>query len=99
MSGEKIWRPVDATGGALDLVLSRVRASVPDAEVSRFVGTHPADDDNVYWVRRGSLEVQIDTREAGSPPFVIESDRSGSVFTTSDAEVAMQHVLAELRER
>lgn len=97
MSGEKIWRPVDATGGALDLVLSRIRAAVPDAEVSRFVGTYPADDDNVYWVRRESLEVQIDTYEAGAPPFMIESCRPGSLLTTSDPEVAVRDVLAELR--
>ena len=48
-------------------------------EVSRFVGTYPADDDNVYWVRRGSLEVQIDTGEAGAQPFTIEGDRPGSL--------------------
>ena len=65
--------------------------------MSRFVGTYPADDDNVYWVRRGPIEVQIDTHEAGAPPFMIESHRPGSLLTTSDPEVAVCHVLAELR--
>jgi hypothetical protein len=96
VSGEKIWRPVDATGGALDHVLSRVRTAVPDAEVYRLVGSYPADDDNVYWVRRESLEVQIDTYEAGAPPFLIESHRPGSRLATSDPEVAVRHVVAEL---
>lgn len=99
MSGERIWRSTDSTGGALDHLLTLVRAAVPDVEIYRLVGTHPADDDNVYWLRRGFAEVQIDTDEAGAPPFLIESDRFESRLATSDPELAARHAIAEMLRR
>jgi hypothetical protein len=98
MRGERLWRPEDATGGALDRVLDRVRAAVPDVEVYRLVGSYPVDDDNVYWIRRGTFEVQIDTLEPGAPPFLIESDRPGSRLKTSDPESAARLAVAELTQ-
>jgi len=67
--------------------------------VSRLVGTFPADDDNVYWVRRGSFEVQIDTEPGGEAPFVVESDRPGSRLDTSDPERVWRYAADELTNR
>jgi hypothetical protein len=71
----------------LDDVLDDVRALVPDLHVERLVGTWAADDDNVYWLGHGGVEVQIDTCEGGQPPFVVESTR-GRFETTSKAAAA-----------
>jgi len=98
VSGVRVWSAEDATGGSLDRVLSRVRAVCPDVEVYRLVASHPADDDNVFWIRRGIFEVQIDTSRSGTPPFLIESDRPGSRLQTSDAESAARLVVEELTQ-
>jgi len=68
------WSLHDRTGGDLDLLLERIREAYTDVRVERLTGTHPADDDNVYWINRGPIEVQIDTAPDGAPPFVVESD-------------------------
>ena len=61
MTGSKPWWPDDRTGGPFDDIMRSVRARFPDATVSRMIGAHPADDDNVFWVPRTGVEVQIDT--------------------------------------
>jgi hypothetical protein len=96
MSGSRPWSLQDRTGGDLDFLLERICAVYPDVRVERLTGTHSADDDNVYWLRRGAVEVQIDTAPDGSPPFVIESDFPGSRVHTSDTEHAWRHAADEL---
>jgi hypothetical protein len=56
------------------------------------VGTYPADDDNVFWVERAGVEVQIDTAPGGAPPFVVESDAPGTRLHTPDARAASEHI-------
>ena len=73
-----------------------VRARFPSVLVTRLQGTHPADDDNVYWVRVGSTEVQLDTGDRGAPPFVVEGEETGSRLDTADAAAASQHLRALL---
>jgi hypothetical protein len=79
---------------ALDDILASVRSWFPSAIVTRLIGTHPADDDNVFWVRVGSREVQIDTQEGGPPPFVMEGDEERSRLETSDHVTARNHIRA-----
>jgi hypothetical protein len=71
----KPWLPADRTGGPLDDVLDRVRHNNPDLVVQRLLTTHPADDDNVYFLGddHEPSQVQVDTAEHGEPPFVLES--------------------------
>ena len=71
----------------MDGVFDDIRAVLPDLVVERLVGTWPADDDNVFWLCRGGMEVQIDTHEAGQPPFVVESVH-GRFETSSRAAAA-----------
>jgi hypothetical protein len=49
---------------------------MPDLVVERLEVTHPGDDDNVYFLGKGTRYdlVQVDTRESGQPPFLIETD-------------------------
>jgi hypothetical protein len=96
MTGAKQWGPTDRTGGPLDEILSGVRAQFPSALVTRLQGTHPNDDDNVYWVRVGSAEIQIDTSDGGCPPFVVEGAEAVSRLDTVDASEAGDHALALL---
>src|SRR5687768_7629956 len=72
MAGSRPYQPEDLTGGPLDGILRSVQARFPDAAASRMVATHPADDDNVFWVKRAGVEVQIDTGDRGAPPFTVE---------------------------
>jgi hypothetical protein len=72
----------------LDQVLARVRAALPWLVVERLEVTHPADDDNVYFLgeEHGAGRVQIDTGDDGRPPFVIEAQER---FETSDVAEAV----------
>jgi hypothetical protein len=81
------WGPGDLTGGPVDQVLARVRVVVPGLEVVRLLVTHPADDDNVYFLgdEHGVDRVQIDTGANGRPPFLIEAEER---FETSDVAEA-----------
>jgi hypothetical protein len=56
------------------------------------VGTHPADDDNVFWVQRAGVEVQVDTWPGGAAPFIVEGDAPGTRLETPDATAATEHV-------
>jgi hypothetical protein len=92
MAGSRPWSPDDRTGGPLDDILHSVQARFPDATVSRMVGSHPADDDNVFWLQRTGVEVQIDTGPAGTPPFMVEGDEPGTRLDTDDAEAATDQI-------
>ncbi len=92
MAGSRPWRPDDRTGGPLDNILRSVQARFPDATVSRMVGTHPSDDDNVFWVKRTGVEVQIDSGPAGNPPFTVEGQEPGTRIDTDDAEEATERI-------
>ena len=69
-----------------------MQARFPDATVSRMVRTHPADDDNVFWVQRTGVEVQIDTGPAGAPPFTVEGDEPGTRADADNAEAATERI-------
>jgi len=92
VAGIRPWTSDDRTGGPLDEIFRSVQSRFPDAVVSRLVGTHPADDDNVFWVRRAGVEAQIDTAPGGAPPFTVESDAPGTRLDTADAEAAREHI-------
>jgi hypothetical protein len=92
MAGIRPWGPEDRTSGALDVILSSVHTRFPDAIVTRLVGTHPADDDNVFWVQLQGTDVQIDTGDGGSPPFTIESAVPGTRLDTHDTAAATEFV-------
>ena len=69
-----------------------MQGRLPDATVTRLVGTHPADDDNVLWVERLGVEVQIDTGPGGAPPFTVEGDGPNSCLHTDDAGAATERI-------
>lgn len=46
----------------------------PEVTVERMQVTHVADDDNVWFVRLGTREVQFDCHPNGLPPFLVEGD-------------------------
>ena len=96
MSGSRTWEPSDRTGGPLDDVLDRVRSRFPEVTIDRLVSSHLADDDNVYWLRLGAIEVQVDTGPDGALPFVVESDRPGSRLSTFDPAQALACASREL---
>lgn len=82
------WTAADRTGGPIDQALDQLRQEIPDLVVERLLVTHPADDDNVFFVGRGEdLDcVQVDTGPDGQPPFFIED--GGRWAADDPAEVA-----------
>ena len=79
--------PVTARGGALDHILDALRQLHPDLVVERLGKTHPADDDNVYFLGLGEILdiVQVDTYPKGQPPFIVESDDRVDTVDPSEA--------------
>jgi hypothetical protein len=81
----------------MDDVLAAVRAAVAGVRVDRLAVTHPADDDNVWFIRRpgGGEDLQIDSHPGGRPPFTIETDAGGprTVATVEEAVALIEHWL------
>ncbi|MEV4283231.1 hypothetical protein [Actinoplanes xinjiangensis] len=78
--------------------MASVRESFPDVRIERLTVTRPADDDNVWFLRRPDIEDewQIDCAPGGRPPFLIESD-SGRRVRTGDVGEAARTLVAGLR--
>ena len=92
MAGSRPWSPNDRTGRPPDDILRSVQTRFPEATVNRMVGTFPAGDDNVFWVNRTGVEIQIDMRAGGAGPFIVESDTPSNRFTTYDPVVATEGI-------
>jgi hypothetical protein len=82
------WGPKDRTGGALDRLFDELRGRIDGLIVERLEVKHPADDDNVFFLRdrRGIDEVQIDTHPHGQTPFYLESDAHPMIESADVAE-------------
>ena len=92
----RAWGPRDRNGGAIDEVFDAIRAQVPSLVVERLEVTHPADDDNVYFLgpAPSDLFVQVDTNPNGQPPFFVEADDR---FETSELSKASATIIDWLR--
>lgn len=95
------WGEDDLTGGPLDVVLQRVRVSVPDLIVERLVVMHPVDDDNVYLLGNASGRdlVQVDTDPEGQSTFFIEASDRAETTDTMTAAVMIIRALESGRVR
>jgi hypothetical protein len=85
------WRSTNRTGGPLDDLLDELRHQHPNLVVERLGKTHPADDDNVYFLRLASGDiVQVDTGPDGQPPFTIEAENRIDTPQVTEALAAIQ---------
>jgi hypothetical protein len=82
------WTASDRTGGPLDELLDQLRSRIPKLVVERLQVTHPADDDNVYFIgdEHQRDQIQLDTGPDGQPSFYIEN--GGRHLTSEVAEAA-----------
>jgi hypothetical protein len=82
------WGSNDRTRGPLDRLFDDLRGRLDGLIVERLEVKHPADDDNVFYLRdaRGIDEVQIDTHPHGQTPFYLESDAHPMIETADVAE-------------
>jgi hypothetical protein len=94
------WTVSDRTGGQLDDVFDQLRERVPGLVVERLEVTHPADDDNVYFI--GSQDqadciqadcIQVDTPPGGRPPFLIENGGRHQTTDTVEAVTIIENWL------
>jgi hypothetical protein len=71
-------------------LFDELRGCIDGLVVERLEAKHPADDDNVFFLRdaRGIDEVQIDTHPHGQTPFYLESDAHRMVETADVAKAA-----------
>lgn len=79
----------------VDELISHLRSRLPSARVERLKVTHPADDDNLWFVRVGATEVQFDCHPGGQPPFLIEGekDERHSATSVGDALAVIEDML------
>jgi hypothetical protein len=86
------------TGGPIDAVFAALRTARPDSHVERLTVTHPADDDNLWYISVPGVpdDVQIECHPEGRPPFLIEGNGADQVVSTSDADQAAATILAWL---
>ena len=70
-----------------------VREGLPDATIERLQVTHPADDENLWFVRRGDREVQFDCHPGGQPPFLVEGDGLDQRQSAGSAEAAAKVIV------
>jgi translation elongation factor P/translation initiation factor 5A len=82
------WTNIDRTGGPIDEVFSQLREQVPGVIIERLEVTHPADDDNVYFIgdQHQFDRVQVDTYPDGQPSFLIENENGLRHETTDTTE-------------
>ena len=99
VADDRVWQATDRTGGPWDGVLDVVRQHYPALSVQRLAKTHPGDDDNVYFLGIGQIAdiVQVDTRENGRPPFIIEADDRVDTSDPSEAVAAIRDRLDPAR--
>ena len=84
----------------MENVFALVKAAVDDVSIERLTVTHPADDDNVWWLwvgkgprESGQRSVQIGSTPGGGPPFLVEGDTADERLHTSDPEEAAAAIL------
>ena len=80
----------------LAAIISRVVNAVPDAEWAQLKVTHPADDDGIWFFRRASIDVQIES-SSGECPFVIECNVNDERVVATTVDDVVRTVVALLR--
>ncbi len=80
----------------VEQLLAAISRSRPDVRIERLTVTHPADDDNVWFIRDGRREVQLDCHPGGSGPFLVEGDEEAPV-QVADVEEALAAVQRVMR--
>src|SRR5215472_1100931 len=96
---DRLWTAGDRTGGPVDQVFDKLRQKVPGLIVERLQVTHPADDDNVYFVgdEQGRDRIQIETAPDGQPPFLIENGGRSQTSDTGEAVSLINRLLDKSR--
>jgi hypothetical protein len=86
------WTGADRTGGPVDEVFDQLRRHVPGLTVERLEATHPADDDNVYFIgdEHGPDRIQLDTAPGGQPLFLIENGDRHQTSETAEAALIIR---------
>lgn len=70
-----------------------VHQGLPTATIERLRVTHPADDDNVWFVQQGGREVQFECHPGGKPPFLVEGSGLDQRRTFGSAEDAARLIV------
>jgi hypothetical protein len=91
------WTASDRTAGPLDELLDQLRSRIPGLVVERLAVTHPADDDNVYFIgdEHQRDQIQLDTAPDGQPSFCIEN---GGRHQTSQVREAASIIASYLQQ-
>ena len=82
----------------IDLVISAVKAVLPDIVVNQLQVKHPgADDDGLWFFSHplGQFEAQLESPD-GQLPFLVESDGNGRGSNATSIVAAAADVLARL---
>jgi hypothetical protein len=96
---DRYWTASDRTGGPVDQVFDQLRQRVPGLIVERLQVTHPADDDNLWFLgdEHGRDRIQIETAPEGQPPFLIENGGRSQTSDTAEAVLLIDRWLKKSR--
>ena len=85
---------------SVESVFEELRRQLPTIRIERLKVKHPADDDNLWFIKTdGRFEVQIGSHPDGRPPFLIEGDLPDQRRETSQVEEAANLILNWLTSR
>jgi hypothetical protein len=99
MNRGRPWTTSDRTGGPIDDVFDQLREQIPGLIVERLEVTHPADDNNVYFIgdQHQPDLIQVDTYPHGGPPFLIENGGRHDTTDTTQAVAIIRDLLKHSR--
>jgi hypothetical protein len=84
----------------VEAVFAALRARLPGIAVVQLRVAHPADDDNVWFIRTADCahELQLDSHPGGQAPFYIERDGSDGRVTAATVGEAVVVIEEWLRD-
>jgi hypothetical protein len=85
------------TEQSVEAVFAQLRKRLPSVSIDQLAVKHPADDDNLWFIKaEAHCEVQIGSHPGGRPPFLIEGNMPGQRQETSEVAEAVDLIVGWL---
>lgn len=82
------------TEQSVEAVFAELRRRLPSIRIDQLAVKHPADDDNLWFIKAEvDREVQLDSHPGGRPPFLIEGDLPGQRQEATEVSEAVDLIL------
>ena len=82
----------------IDRVLERVKAGLPTVSWEQLKGTHPADDDGLWFFTLPGLKEDVQAESSsGMCPFIVEGSKEGQCVTCPTIEETADRIIEWLK--